>query len=292
MQFEIRYLIEYAYDADVANNRNALRVKPQDAGGQRCPEFSVQVTPDARLQRHTDRFGTEVVEFEVARPHRRLAIDVRARTATSAPPEPPQASWEGVRALSYRQAAGEFLLPGAEAASDRLPEALVAASGAAPSPLATLELLMGLIAERFRYRRGVTDVHSGVAELLGAGAGVCQDFVHLALGLLRRHGLAARYVSGYLFTGRAEHGETVGVDPHAWLELLLPRSDGEPVWVGADPTNRMLAGERHVKIGHGRRYSDVPPITGMYRGPANARLESLVTMTSLEREDPTSAAPA
>ncbi len=74
------------------------------------------------------------------------------------------------------------------------------------------------------------------------------------------------------------------VDTHAWLEALLPGTDGrgEPVWVGADPTNRPLAGETHVKIGHGRHYADVPPIKGVYRGPATSELDAGVTMTRLD----------
>ena len=84
---------------------------------------------------------------------------------------------------------------------------------------------------------------------------MCQDFVHLALVLLRRRGVAARYVSGYLWAAPKDGGQdSVEVDTHAWLEALLPGSggSGEPAWVGADPTNRRLAGETHVKIGHGR----------------------------------------
>ncbi len=149
-----------------------------------------------------------------------------------------------------------------------------------------------LIPDRFEYRQGATYVDSTVADLLEAGAGVCQDFVHLGLALLRRHGIAARYVSGYLFAaGSGDGQESVEVDTHAWLEALLPPADGgEPVWVGVDPTNRVLAGETHVKIGHGRHYADVPPVKGVYRGSAGATLTASVTMTRLERTDPASIA--
>ena len=138
-----------------------------------------------------------------------------------------------------------------------------------------------LIPDRFEYRQGATYVGSTIEDLLAAGAGVCQDFVHLGLVLLRRHGIAARYVSGYLWAAPEDDGDdSVEVETHAWLEALLPAGGqrGEPVWVGADPTNRRLAGETHVKIGHGRRYSDVPPIKGVYRGAAGAKLEASVRM--------------
>ncbi len=292
MNFAIRFLTQYAYDSDVVDNLNALRVKPHGNGRQRCDEFNVRLTPEARLHRHADYFGTEVVEFEVSRPHRSLTIDVRARVSTKASAEPPQATWEALREPAYHEAGGEFLLQTDDAPGHPLLNELLSRTAAAASPLATVLLVSELIPDRFAYRRGATYVDSTIADLLEADAGVCQDFVHLGLYLLRHHGIAARYVSGYLFAAD-EHdaGESIEVDTHAWLEALLPDpSGGEPVWVGADPTNRVLAGETHVKIGHGRLYADVPPIKGVYRGAATAHLKASVTMTRLEGTDPASIA--
>lgn len=297
MNFAIRYLTQYAYDVDVVDNLNALRVKPHGNGRQRCDEFGVRLTPEVRLHRHSDYFGTEVVEFEVSRPHRELTIDVRARVSTKTSPEPPQATWEALRDPAYREAGGEFLLQTDDAPGHPLLDQLLATTAAAASPLATVLLISELIPDRFAYRRGATYVDSTITDLLEADAGVCQDFVHLGLCLLRHHGIAARYVSGYLYTSADDSSrESVEVDTHAWLEALLPTGPahpgGEPIWVGADPTNRVLAGETHVKIGHGRHYADVPPIKGVYRGAANARLTASVTMTRLEGTDPASIARA
>jgi transglutaminase-like putative cysteine protease len=288
VNFAIRYLTEYDYDTDVVDNLNALRVKPHADGRQRVDEFSVRLTPEVRLHRHTDYFGTEVVEFEVSRPHRHLTIDVRARVSTKVSAEPPQATWEALADPGYREAGGEFLLQTDDAPGDPSLQEMLAMTGAASTPLATVLLVSELVPDRFEYRQGATYVDSDIADLLAAGAGVCQDFVHLGLCLLRHHGIAARYVSGYLFAGGSDDGlESVEVDTHAWVEALLPVLDGsEPVWVGVDPTNRGLAGETHVKIGHGRHYSDVPPIKGVFRGAASAALAASVTMTRLERTDP------
>ena len=139
--------------------------------------------------------------------------------------------------------------------------------------------LVEVIPDRFEYRAGVTFVGSTVADLLETGAGVCQDFAHLALLLLRRHGIAARYVSGYLWAppNGDEGAESAEVETHAWIEALLP-AGGEPIWVSADPTNWTLGGETHVKIGHGRFYADVPPIKGVFRGDGGAELSASVKM--------------
>jgi transglutaminase-like putative cysteine protease len=296
MNFAIRYLSKYSYDADVVDNLNALRVMPAGNSRQRVDEFSVRLSPEVRLHRHADYFGTEVVEFEVSRPHRQLVIDVRARVSTQEPAEPPASSWEALRDPDYREAGGEFLLQTDATPMQPILAELVELTRAAATPLATLMLVSQLIPDRFEYRKGATYVDSPLDDLLDGGAGVCQDFVHLGLWLLRHHGIAARYVSGYLFANQAEPSqESVEVDTHAWLEALLPADPehpGEPVWVGADPTNAGLAGERHVKIGHGRHYVDVPPIKGVYRGLASADLEASVEMTRLDGLDPAAIARA
>jgi transglutaminase-like putative cysteine protease len=295
LNFAIRYLTTYSYDADVVDNLNALRVKPAANGRQRCDEFSVRLDPEVRLHRHTDYFGTEVVEFEISRPHRQVTIDVRARASTTTPPDPPRAPWEALREPAYREAGGEFLLQTDDAPANETLQELLAAARTASTPLAALMLISELIPDRFEYRQGATYVDSTVEDLLNVGAGVCQDFVHLGLSLLRHSGIAARYVSGYLFAANdsdpTHPEESVEVDTHAWLEALLPVLDGgDPIWVGADPTNRILANENHVKIGHGRHYADVPPVKGVYRGAAEAELEASVTMTRLVRGDPASSA--
>jgi transglutaminase-like putative cysteine protease len=294
MNFAIRFLTSYSYDADVVDNLNALRVKPAGNSRQRCDEFSVRLDPEVRLHRHDDYFGTEVVEFEVSRPHRKLTIDARARVSTKTPPDPPLAPWEALSEAGYREAGGEFLLQTDDAPANQALIELLTTTRAASTPLAAVMLVSELIPDRFEYRQGATYVDSTIENLFDAGAGVCQDFVHVGLCLLRHQGIAARYVSGYLFAAKgAAIDESVEVDTHAWVEALLPVLDGgEPMWIGADPTNRGLVGESHVKIGHGRHYADVPPIKGVYRGAAEAELEAHVTMTRLDRGDPASIARA
>ncbi len=284
MHFAIRFLTEYHYDVAVTDNLNALRVRPATTSTQRCDEFHTRIEPEARVSRHLDYFGTEVLEFGIPTSHAQLTIDVRARVVTSAPPDPPDGSWESLQSASYIDAAGEFGLPwqdqpaisGLQIMHEELES---------DSPLETLERLCEMVPNRFEYRPGATYVGSTVTDLLEASAGVCQDFVHLSLILLRRRGIAARYVSGYLWAAPEDDGtDSLELDTHAWLEALLPGTDGhgEPVWVSADPTNRRLAGETHVKIGHGRFYSDVPPVKGLYMGGAHSDLTAAVTMSRLD----------
>ena len=96
MHFQIRFLTEYAYDAPVSDNLNALRVRPATTSSQRCDEFTVRIEPEARVGRHSDYFGTEVLEFGIVRAHTRLSIDVRARVVTAEPPDPPDGVWDAL----------------------------------------------------------------------------------------------------------------------------------------------------------------------------------------------------
>ncbi len=106
MHFAIRYLTEYHYDAPVTDNLNALRVRPATTSTQRCDEFHTRIEPEARVSRHLDYFGTEVLEFGVPTSHEQLTIDVRARVVTSPHPEPPDGSWESLLEPVLRRRGG------------------------------------------------------------------------------------------------------------------------------------------------------------------------------------------
>ena len=131
-----------------------------------------------------------------------------------------------------------------------------------------------LIHERFRYEKGATHVHSTVLDALGSGAGVCQDFAHIMLALVRMRGIPGRYVSGYLVPARATGDEPGAEDviggqaSHAWMEMMLPGFG----WIGLDPTIGRPVGSRHIRVAYGRDYSDAAPVRGVYRGHAGQQL--------------------
>lgn len=281
MRFKIIYAAEYRYDGAVRDQHNAVRVRPYADGAQRVEGFDFITKPNARLHRFPDYFGTSVIQFSIAEPHDRLSIWAESRVATAEPELPVDSGWEALSSHAYDQLGAEYLLALTPAPGEERIAAL-AAEVRGETPLETLTNVFEMIPDRFEYRAGVTYVGSTVDDLLDAGAGVCQDFSHLAITLLRRNGIAARYVSGYLFAPNGDSERSAEVNTHAWLEALLPSEDRELCWIAADPTNRKLAGSDYVKIGHGRAYSDVPPIRGVYLGAAESEFEVRVTMTRLE----------
>ncbi|HEX8798387.1 MAG TPA: transglutaminase family protein, partial [Terriglobales bacterium] len=131
-----------------------------------------------------------------------------------------------------------------------------------------------LIHERFQYVKGATHVNSSISDSLLLGAGVCQDFAHLLLGVLRKRGIPARYVSGYLVPENKDNPaakleEVIGGQAsHAWAEAYIPDAD----WTPLDPTLGKPVGMRHVRVAYGRDYSDVAPVRGVYKGHAGQRL--------------------
>lgn len=281
MRYQVRWRTEYRYDAVVTDQHNTVRVKPASTPTQQVEDFRFAVEPSARLHSYFDYFGTEVIDFDVAGEHDRLEIDMGALVTTQASFLPPETGWDAVDDRRYGDAAGEFVLPTGDEPSNGAIDSLRAAARR-DSPLETLRALCETIPERFEYIQGVTYVDSTVDDLLEKGAGVCQDFVHLSLILLRSQGVGARYVSGYLFAAGGQGDDSAEVDMHAWIEALLPDGNGGFAWTAADPTNRVLADEQYVKVGHGRFYGDVAPIRGVFRGAAQAEMDAGVSMTRLE----------
>ena len=282
MRYEITYRSDYAYSAPVAGNHNRLRMRPFSAGTQRCEHFDVRVDPDAIHHDHEDLFGNSVVEILVPQPHQSMRIEVDALVATTDPLPAPDANWADLRTDAYREMAGMYRYSVRPDDSHKdLEELLELVRG--DTPASTVSLITTRLNERFAYKPGVTTVKSTVEDFVRLGAGVCQDFAHLGIALLRDHDIAARYVSGYYFTTPDAAGASAEVETHAWVEALLPVSgDGDHVWHPIDPTNGIPAGEAHVKIGHGRWYRDVPPVEGSFTGGASSTVEAKVMMRRLD----------
>ena len=106
------------------------------------------------------------------------------------------------------------------------------------------------------FKTDVTDVKTQLDEVIEKRQGVCQDFTHLFCALARRNGIPTRYVSGYLHQGNGFFGDSA---MHAWAEAYLPRIG----WIGFDPTNNLLANTNHIKVAHGKDYSDCSPLIGV-----------------------------
>ena len=283
MRLGISYRMQFRYSEPVTECQNEVRVRPRDDDHQRVLSYRLTSRPQLEVLSVLDYWGTVVEHLGIRTPHRGLELLAEATVDTSARPEPAEAP--AVSALDdagFRLEHLEFLEPSrhvdwrpGDAVEQR---AAAAVAGAASVP----EMVAAVVADvrgALAYEQGATGIGVSLAELLEGGAGVCQDFAHLALGMLRSAGVPARYVSGYLFaadetSADAETADVVTVQTHAWIEAALPGSG----WWALDPTNGGPVGERHVVIGCGRDYGDVPPVRGAFMGSATADVDAEVVI--------------
>ncbi|MDI1365266.1 MAG: transglutaminase family protein, partial [bacterium] len=244
-----------------------LWMQPQKTARQRLISFELEINPAAQVFSYADSFGNAVYHFDVPQPHDKLTILARSAVETEAPGE-----WDRLRSEFVRGECFDFLRPhGFVEATDALTNFIDEHNLAdlrRRDPLTAMRVLSETIYQAFEYQPGVTDADSPIDLALSAGRGVCQDFAHIMLAVCRRWGVPARYVSGYLFTDRDAGDRSDPDATHAWVEVFLPSLR----WVGFDPTNNMMTGERHVAVAVGRDYGDVTPSRGVYKGDSDSDL--------------------
>ena len=273
----VRHRTAYRYGGEVRSSYNEARVTPLTTYGQMVIEASVRVTPTAPTLRYWDYWGTLVDAFDVHEPHSELAVTGTSvvETATTGPGE--HVGWEEIRRPEVVDELAEFLTPTTYVpVVDELVDAASTLAAGAPSPGEACEAVVDWVRGRVQYEKGTTVVSTSAAEALGIGSGVCQDFAHITLGLLRAMGIPGRYVSGYTFPSRRVNvGMDVDGQSHAWVEAWT----GD--WFAVDPSHGEPVGERHVLVARGRDYADVPPLKGIYRGAPAAALDVSVELTRL-----------
>jgi transglutaminase-like putative cysteine protease len=283
MIFNIVHTTAYEYSAPAIESFTELRVRPRQSNRQIIHNHVTEVTPRAALEEFTDYYDNTVECLSV--PYRHKCLTVTSRSTVETLPHKDALSGldlsvsEAVRLnWPHRRELFDFLMPSTHAPITPAIEAL--SSRQLRSSASFSESILGLcthIYETFTYMPGVTDIRTPLEEVLQKKQGVCQDFAHLMIAILRSAGLPARYVSGYLETEsvRGTGGLTGATASHAWVEVFLPSG----LWVGIDPTNDMLEGERHVQIGIGRDYHDVPPLRGVFKGAKRQQLSVMVTVS-------------
>lgn len=272
--FLIRHITRYQYDQPISEYVAELRMQPRTEDNQRCLQFSLEIFPHATPARLKDSLGNFIHTFDIPMPHTSLQITAEA-TVESAPPAPlpeslPLDSWEAVDQLGAEISFWELLQPSHYTQPSPQLEALIGQFelGREVDPLSLLRRLNRQIYEAFEYAPQSTRVDSHIDDAISTRRGVCQDFTHIMLTILRRLGIPARYVSGYLYHRREDHDRSAEDATHAWLEAYLPPLG----WVGFDPTNNLLQTERHIRVAIGRDYADVPPTQGVFVGQAQETL--------------------
>ena len=283
MFYAIRHFTRYRYSHYVWQSMMEVRMHPRSEGTQRCFVFQLSVNPRARIFGYTDFYGNLVHHFDLPSRHGQLTIITDALVNIDGQPSVPEVmeyeGWRDLEALVEKNDYWDMLMPSHFARSSPELEELAAEIGATErngrSPLAFLRDIASGVHRSFNYVKKSTEVNSPIEDALRSRQGVCQDFAHIMIALVRNARIPCRYVSGYLYHSTENSHPSADGATHAWVEALLP-SIG---WVGFDPTINRLAGEKHIRTAIGRDYADVPPTMGVMKGKADTQLQVRVRVT-------------
>jgi transglutaminase-like putative cysteine protease len=275
-RLKVRHSTTFGYAGDVDASYNEARISPLDTTNQFTLEHRVDVNPAANLFRYRDYWGSRVHAFDLHHSHRELTVvgSSLVETAERTPTLDETVAWDAIDAPGLTDRLVEYLTPTGMTVPDDSIRAMAAELRREPTPGAALATLAGRIRQRVEYQPGTTNVSTTAAEVLRVGRGVCQDFVHVGLAVLRAAGIPGRYASGYLYPSEGGViGETYEGQSHAWLEAWA----GD--WYPLDPTSGSAVAERHVLVARGRDYTDVAPLKGIYQGGPSHTMAVTVEIT-------------
>lgn len=273
--FHILHRTHYVYTGWVVDSANQIKLYPISDEIQRVNNHHLSVSLYPAIHLFNDYFGNTTGFFSILVPHNELIIDnlmevemfpqKKIELVTSSADV-----WTKILQEENQLSFHDFLKAEQAICQTEVQQAIQSILAKEQHPLHTIQDLSHFIYENFAYKKGVTNIETSVDEIWNLKAGVCQDFAHMLLYMLRLVGVPARYISGYICPGSSEwRGEGA---THAWAEAWLPDTG----WVGVDPTNQCLAGERHIRLATGRNFSDCTPVKGTYKGSVEHTLEVTV----------------
>jgi transglutaminase-like putative cysteine protease len=283
--YSIHHVTTFHYSDPISESIMEARLQPRTEGNQRCLRFQMVISPKASASVLHDYMDNIVHTFDIPGAHDRLAITTEAVVEVMPAPELPEAlspetwaSYDEISAVDFDLY--DMLQPGkythpTKALAELAHELNLIRRD---DPLTLLREMTATIYNAFDYDQDTTNVYSHIDVALKTRRGVCQDFVHIMLTLLRQLHIPCRYVSGYLFHRENGYDRSANDATHAWVEAWLP----EYGWIGFDPTNNLICDDHHIRVAIGHDYADVPPTKGVFRGAAESTLKVAVQVKRIE----------
>jgi transglutaminase-like putative cysteine protease len=273
--FKIHHVTKYAYNRPVIESVNQVRIFPIASPQQEILQHEVVITDAPELFYFLDYWGNRCADFSLPEAHKELTIDSRllVRTTSADIPPPIQTFQKDIAA----SIAGDFQLmelakPREIKSKDTIKDILAGIVAEEKTVMQLVQECSAYIFKEFKYIKGITTIETTVDEILDHRSGVCQDFAHVLLKLLRTLGIPSRYVSGYICpnkNGMRGEGAT-----HAWVEAYIPGYG----WAGIDPTNNVWVTNHHVKLAVGRDFNDCTPMKGTFKGISRQTLSVYVSV--------------
>ncbi len=275
--YRIKHITRYTYPSTVIDSANQVMLFPLDDAQQEVKKHDLIITHQPSVELYTDYFGNKVGIFSVIKPHLELTIESNIEVITHATQLPGNektaaAQWENLGIIREQFPYMDFMLLEKFESHQEISAVVTSLMNESITPFTIAEQMSAYVFGNFEYRKGVTNVETQVDEIWKLKAGVCQDFAHVLLVMLRIVGIPARYVSGYICP---DNDELRGAGAtHAWVEAYIPFHG----WIGFDPTNNCIASDMHVRLAIGRSFTDCTPVKGTYKGSSEHVLEVSVTI--------------
>ncbi|MEO8884886.1 MAG: transglutaminase family protein [Mucilaginibacter sp.] len=276
-EFEIQHITRYLYEGPVRDSANQIILFPIKDEFQDLVKQELHITGNPVVDTYIDYYGNEVGSFTYSEPHTMLVINSRVTVITKHRPYPvndifPSQQWQYLASLKHMVPYIDFLKQEYFEGLDELTKVVETLRSPEDTPYQVALRFCEYVYKNFEYIKGVTTVETTLDEIWKLKAGVCQDFAHILMEMLRLVQIPARYVSGYICTtknGLRGEGAT-----HAWAEAYIP----DYGWLGIDPTNNYIANETHIRLAVGRNFSDCSPVKGVYKGASGHTLEVSVSV--------------
>jgi transglutaminase-like putative cysteine protease len=251
--------MELVFSDYVEQHEFTLRMIPYTDERQQITECMVSVNPKCNLCEDEDTFGNRYLYGMIEEKHKKFCVDIEGVAIVTSG----AAGKVTMADTVYRYQSG-YTKPG-----DFLKQYYKKnrKTNQETEKEYAIKIMHGLKRE-IAYKQGVTDINTTAEEAMQLKMGVCQDYAHIMLALLRMEGIACRYVVGMM------QGEGFS---HAWVEAAICGD-----WIGFDPTNDKLVDETYIKISGGRDYRDCIVNRGVFYGDVTQSQHIKVVVSEVE----------
>jgi len=274
--FKIHHITRYQYDEPVKESINEIKIFPYQCPDQEVLQHQLNITGHPGVYTSLDYWNNITGTFNLLPPHKELVIESKLIVRTTVPSEIQMNYISGIQDLEKELDANLRLLELSTPDQIESPDAIADIITSIYDPSKSIASIViescQYVFEQFQYTKGITNVETTIDEILEHRGGVCQDFAHVLLQILRTIKIPSRYVSGYICpnkNGMRGEGAT-----HAWVEAYIPGYG----WAGVDPTNNIWVTNKHIRLAVGRNFNDCSPIKGTFKGVADQHLSVYVSV--------------
>lgn len=287
MFYKIFHLTKFEYSEPVTESVMEVKMSPRTDNLQNCLQFALTLKPFTHFSVFQDFHGNFIHFFDIPKKHTHLEIKAESLVEVFQPADLPETvdfeTWNEIDKLTFHEEFWEFTQPSRFA---KPTDALISLFKELEidrntDVLSILRKINSALFEKFEYSTDATHVDSPIDEAITKRSGVCQDFANIMIALARELKIPCRYVSGYLFHRDDDRSHIAQDATHAWVEAFIPKLG----WIGFDPTNNLVCGERHIRVAVGRDYADVPPTRGIFKGNADSALSVAVRVTTADAKE-------